>query len=128
MSGDFILRHRPSVVTIPAKSSILILIPVGIGLGERLKLRTRNRIGAINPTTQVDEPATRRAERKARQFRERSNRIALPASGALALDHLEDSLVGVEGLGASVLAGVDSAGFGSLDLSAAAPFLYDSLR
>jgi hypothetical protein len=93
-------------------------------------LGPRDGIRAVYPAAEVDESAALGAERERRQVSERGDFVGLRTDRAFAPDHV---VVPVDAGGVFVsLLGDDEdesvEGFDSAGLSAAAPFLYESLR
>ena len=88
-------------------------------------LWTRDRVGSVNPTTQVNELTSIVAERECREIAELGDLVRLAANRAAPLDHVADPFDELDGLGDSLLAGVEevSDAFDSDGLSAAALFL-----
>ena len=126
-------------------SLLLIFFPRRVGLRKATCFIARDRICSVDPAAKVHELAAVRAERKGRQIEEFRDRIRLTTDRAKPLDHSDDPFDEDVGFADSLFAGVDededeevedvveedeaeSAGFDSLGLSAAALFLYESLR
>ena len=124
--------HFASVVVILGRFILVVLLTLGNG-------RTGDRVLAVDPAAQVDEPAAVGAEGKGREGVDRGDLVRLGAGWTASADH--DSLFAAcvgSVLAGSLLGelddsvdGLDSAAglAGSLDdLSAFSAFLYESLR
>ena len=114
------------------RSAVVLVVEVG-GVGHPLGGPVGDAVGAVDPAAEVDELAALGAEREGREVAEGGDLAGLAADRALQADHDDEPPDGVgvgEGEGDAVGVGLgvlDSAGL-LADLSASAPFLYDSLR
>lgn len=101
-----------------------------------LRCRAGDRVRTVDPAAEIDEPTTFGAEGKRRQLVQACDLIALPTNRATPANHVavplevdgEEEVVLAAGLLSPLDALAVSEDFVSLGLSAAAPFLYDSLR
>jgi hypothetical protein len=137
------LTENPSAVTIDATvGSINFLAGRHVTLGgQRLCLGARDRMHAIDPSPDVDQPAALAAKGERRQVAEFRDLVGLFAGWAAPRNHEPVPPEGVEPVEGVVdgfalsedddVDGVDAADeppSPEADLSAAAPFLYESLR